>query len=72
VLNSAVQENHVREVGTRQPRLTTDLLACPAAGARPRLGAGAAGLIIGAQSVGAIVVTLLVARRGTGRRPSLK
>jgi len=34
-------------------------------------GAGAAGLIIGAQSVGAIAITLLVARRGIGRRPGV-
>lgn len=34
-------------------------------------GAGAAGLIIGAQAVGVIGVTLLVARRGSGSRPGL-
>jgi len=34
-------------------------------------GAGAAGLIIGAQSVGAIAITLLVARRGPRGRPGI-
>jgi MFS family permease len=34
-------------------------------------GAGAAGLVIGAQGAGAILVTLVVARRGTTSRPGL-
>jgi hypothetical protein len=49
--------------------LRRDSLLIPLLARTHGRGAGAAGLVIGAQGVGAILITLLVARSGTTSRP---